>query len=160
MGDKSITLNLLPNFRRDVLFDQLPYLVRLGNPAILDIVKNGIVDDLSLQKYPLATGLLKDSMQDSLDMTVSSDGKVSNAAVRRQLDTKFPSVMRKPNPINAVFKEKAKLDTQNPIIGTLLTQIELGKLNNQKQIKKQLETTPSMKDLKIEEHLKRSRDFN
>ena len=51
-------------------------------------------------------------------------------------------------------------DTQDPITSTLLTQIELGKLNNEKQIKKQLETTPSIKDLKIAKQLKRLRDFN
>ena len=56
--------------------------------------------------------------------------------------------MSKPNPINAVFKGKAKFDTQHPLIGTLLTQIETGKSNHGKQIKKQLETAPSIKDLK------------
>ena len=88
-------------------------------------------------------------------MTVSSDGKLTDAAVRRKLDSKFPSVMRKPDPINAVFKDRAKFDTQNPIISTLLTQIESGKLNNEKKIKKRLETAPSIQDLKIAEQLKR-----
>ena len=78
--EKSVKLNLLPNFRKDVLFDQLPYLAHLENSAI---VKNGIGGDLGLQKYLLVTGLLKDSIQDSLDMTVCSDGKLSDAVVRR-----------------------------------------------------------------------------
>ena len=118
-----------------MLFDQLPYLGHLENPAIVDVVKNNIVEILSLQKYLLATGLLKGSIQDSLHMTVSSDGKLRDTAVRRQLDTKFLSAMRKPNPINVAFKDKAKFVTQNPIIGTLSTQIEVGKLNQEKQIK-------------------------
>ena len=84
------------------------------------------MNDLSLQKCLLATGLLKDSIQDSLDVVVSSDGKLGDA-VRRQLDTKFPSVMKRPNPIDAVFKYKAKFDTQNHITGTLLTQMQAGK---------------------------------
>ena len=84
------------------MFDQLPYLAHLENAAIVDVVKNGIVDNSSLQKYLLATGLLKDSIQDSVDIVVSSDGKLSDAAVRRQLVMKFPSVMRKPNPITAI----------------------------------------------------------
>ena len=71
--EKSIKLNLPPNFRKDVLLDQLAYLSHLENPAIVDVVKNGIVDDLSLQKYLLATGLLKDSIQDSLNTIVSSN---------------------------------------------------------------------------------------
>ena len=107
------------------------------------------MDDLSLQKYLSATGILKDSIQDNLDMIISSYGKLGNAEVRRQLNTKFPPVIRKPNPVDAVFKDKAKFDTQNAIFSTLLSQIELGKLNNEKQIKKQLETAPSIKYLEI-----------
>ena len=42
--------------------------------------------------------------------------------------------MRKPNPINVAFKDKTKFDTQNPIIGTLLTEIEASKLYHEKQI--------------------------
>ena len=133
--EKSIKLNLLPNFRKDVLLDQLAYLSHLENPAIVDVVKNGIVDDLSLQKYLLATGFLKDSIQDSLNTIVSSNGKLSDAAVRRQLNMKLPSVMRKPNPINAVFKDKATFDIQNLRTGTLLTQIEAGKLNQEDKLK-------------------------
>ena len=45
------------------------------------------------------TGLLNNSIQDGLDMIGSSVGKLYNAAVRRQIDTKFHSVMRKPNQI-------------------------------------------------------------
>ena len=40
--------------------------------------------------------------------------------------------MRKTNPITAVYNDKSKFDTQNPIIGTLLTKIESGKLNQEK----------------------------
>ena len=88
-NEKSIKLNPLPNFRKDVLFDQLPYQAHLENPAIIDVVKNGIVDDLSLKKYPLVTGLSNNSIQDSLYMIISSDGKLRHAVVRKQLDTKF-----------------------------------------------------------------------
>ena len=53
--------------------------------------------------------------------------------------------MKKPNPINVAFKDKAKFDARNPITGMLLTQIEAGKLNQEKQ----LENAPSIKNLKI-----------
>ena len=122
--EKSIKLNLPPNYRKDVLFDQLPYLNHLQNPAIKDVIKDDIVDNLSFQKYLFATGLLKDSIQDSLDMIVTN-GKSNDTAVRRALDTRYLLRMKKSNPIDAVFKDKAKFDTQNPIIGTLLTQINL-----------------------------------
>ena len=40
--------------------------------------------------------------------------------------------MTKPNPVDAVFKDKANFDTQNPIIDMPLTQIKAGKLNQKK----------------------------
>ena len=55
--EKSIKLNLPPNFRKDVLFDHLPYLGHLENPAIKDVIKDGTVDNLAFQKYLLATGI-------------------------------------------------------------------------------------------------------
>ena len=62
--------------------------------------------------------------------------------------------MKKSNPIDAAFKNKAKFDTQNPIIGTLLTQIQSGKTKNEKVIEKQLKDAPSIKDLQIAERLR------
>ena len=78
---------------------------------------------------------------------IVTDGKFKNSSVRRVLDTKYPLVMKKSNPIDVVFKDKTKFDTQNPIIGTLLTQIESGKSKNEKAIENQLNGTLSMKDL-------------
>ena len=39
--EKLIKLNLPPKFRRDVLFDHIPYLRHLENPAIKDVIKDG-----------------------------------------------------------------------------------------------------------------------
>lgn len=154
-----IKLNLPPDYRM-FLLEQLPYLVQLGNPAIADIVKNGIVDNMTLQKYLTATDLLKDSIQGRLNMIASDDGKLSDAALRRELDTKFPSVMCKPIPIDAVFKDQAKFDTQNPVISLQLTQIEIGKKQKEKEIKKQLASAPSVLDLKITGRLQRLSQFD
>ena len=46
--EKLIKLNLPPNYRKDILFDQLPYLGHLENAAIKDVIKDNIVDNLSL----------------------------------------------------------------------------------------------------------------
>ena len=46
--------------------------------------------------------------------------------------------MKKLNSIDVAFKDKTKFDTQNSIIGTLLTQIESGKTKNEKLIENQL----------------------
>ena len=90
----------------------------------------------------MATSLWKDRIQDILNIIVSDDGKLSDAAVRRQLHTEFPSVMPKPISTNAIFKDQVKFDTQNPIISSLLTQIEIGKKQKGKEIKKNWRTYP------------------
>ena len=46
--------------------------------------------------------------------------------------------MTKPNPVEVVFKAKAKFDMQNSIISTLLTQIQSGKTKTEKAIENQL----------------------
>ena len=64
------------------------------NPTLNNIIKNSVVDNSELQKYLLATDLLQDSKQQSLDMTVT-DGAFNDAVVRRELDLKYSSIMKK-----------------------------------------------------------------
>ena len=109
--ENKIHLNLPPNYKKCVFFDQLPYSAHLKNPTIQGVVNNGINNKKTFQKYLLATSILESFIQDSLDKIVSDDGKLSDAAVHRQLDLKIPSVMKKTKPINYVFKDIAKFDT-------------------------------------------------
>ena len=147
--------NLLPNYKRDVLFKQFPYLSHVKNLALNEIIKNGIVDDVELQKYLLATDLLQDTIQQNLDMVVT-DGFFNNAAARRELDQKCPTLMKKPNPVNVIFKDKAHFDVQNPIIGLLAVQVS----NNEKAIFEQIKKAPSTKDVTISERLEKLKKFD
>ena len=96
--------SLHPNYKRDILFKQFLYLNHVKNPTLNKIIKNRIVDNVEFQKYLLATDLLQDSIQQSLDMVVT-DGFCNNAAVRRELDQKYPTLMKKPNSVNVIFKD-------------------------------------------------------
>ena len=147
--------NLPPNYKRDILFEQFLYLSHVKNLMLNKIIKNGIADDVELQKYLLATGLLQDSIQQSLDMVVT-DGFFNNAAVRRELDQKYPTLMKKPNPINVIVKDKAHFDVQNPIIGLHVVQVS----NNEKAIFEQIKKAPPMKDVTISERLQKLKKFN
>ena len=53
--EKLIKLNLPLNYRKDVLFDHIPYLGHPENPAIKDVARDGVVDNIALQKYLLVT---------------------------------------------------------------------------------------------------------
>ena len=78
------------------------------------------------KKYLLTTDLLQDTIQENLNMIVT-DGGFNNASVHRELDTKYPSVMKKSNLIDVVFKDKAKFDVQNPVVGSLIVQVQQNK---------------------------------
>ena len=75
-----------------------------------------------MQKFLLATDLLQDSIQENLNMIVT-DGGFNSASIRQVLDMKFPSVMKKPNPIKVIFKDKSKFDIQNPVVSLIITQV-------------------------------------
>ena len=84
------------NYKKNLLFNKLLHIAQLNDPAIDDVVRSKKTDDISIQKFLLATDLLQDMIQDNLDMIVT-DGDFNDASVRRALDTKFPSVMKKPD---------------------------------------------------------------
>ena len=131
-SENKLQFNFLPDFRKYILFDKLPCLTHSKNPTLNNIIKNGVVDNLELQKHLLATGLLKYSVQQSLDMIVT-DGGFKDAAVRRELDLKYPSIMKKPNTIDVVLKDKAKFDMQNQKLVLLLLRFK-----KTKQMRRQL----------------------
>ena len=121
------------------------YVTKLDNPEIENVINGNNADDLSVQKFLLATDLLQDRVQESLNMIVT-DGNFNNASIRRALDTNYPSVMKKPNLIDFVFKDKAKFDVQNPIIGSLFEQIT--KNLKKEVVRKLLNASTAQKDTK------------
>ena len=99
-------------------------------------------------------GILKGSIQDSLDMIVR-DIDFNNARICRALDLKEPNLMKKPNPVELVFKDKSKFDTQILIVGELLKETQKNKLH-----KNLLNKFRLLKDVKTGERLNRLKRFN
>ena len=102
----------------------------------------------------MATGLLQDSIQQSLDMVVT-DGFLNNAAVRKELDQEYRTLMKKSNPVNVIFKDKAYFDTQNLIIDLLAAQVS----NNEKAIFEQIKKALSTIDVTVSERLEKLKNL-
>ena len=150
--------DLHQDFKKELLFKKQPYVAHLENPAINDVVKGGKVDSLALQKFLLATDLLQDSIQENLNMIVM-DGGFNDGSIYQVLDMKFTSVMKKTNPIEVMFKDKSKFDVQNPVVGSLITQVVDNK-KKEKEILRALDQAPSIKDLDIEKRFCNLKNFN
>ena len=156
-NDENFNLDLPKNFKKELLFENLPFVAQLKNPAIENVVKGKTADDLSIQKYLLATGLLEDTIQNNLDMIIT-DNEFNNAGIRRVLDQKYPTIMGKPTATSFMFKEKAKFDIQNPIIGSLYNEVLTDKQKERRQID-EIGKAPSITDLNIQKRLDALKKF-
>ena len=152
---QKLLFNLPLNYKKDVLFRKAPYFAEVNNPAIDDKVLGKKTDDLSIQKFLLGKGVLEDAVLDNLDMIVT-DRRFNNVGIRRKLDKKYPSIMKKPTASNFLFCDKKQFDLQNPVIGGLYNQL---KIRTADQLKL-LRTAPKIKDLKIQLALDRLKKFN
>ena len=150
-NENKINLDLPRNFKKELLFENLPFVAQLNNPAIENVVSGKNSDDISIQKFLLATGLLEDTIQNNLDMIVT-DGDFNNAGVRRVLDQKYPTIMGKPTATSFIFKDKAKFDIQNPIIGGVYNEILTDKQKEKRQLNL-IGNAPSITDLNIKKGL-------
>ena len=87
------------------------------------------------------------------------DGGFNDAFIRLVLDMRFPSVMKKPNTIEVMFKDKSKFDVQNHVVGSLITQV-VDSNNKEKEILRALDQASSIKDLDIEKRFCDLKNFN
>ena len=152
---EKIRFNLPLNYKKNVLFQQVPYFAEANNPAIDDVVLGNKRDDLSIQKFLLSKGVLEDAVLDNLDMIVT-DRKFNNAGIRRKLDLKYPSIVKKPTASNFLFRDLKQFNVQNPVIGGLYNQLQIRTSDQLKLLRK----APRIKDLKIRNALERLKKFN
>ena len=152
---QKLRFNLPLDYKKDVLFRKVPYFAGVNNKAIDDVVSGKKRDDLSIQKFLLGKGVLEDAVLDNLDMIVI-DRRFNNAGIRRKLDKKYPSIMKKPTASNFLFRDKKQFDLQNPVIGGLYNQLRIQTADQLELLKK----APKIKDLKIENALNRLKKFN
>ena len=54
-------------------------------------------------------------------------GKHNQASFCRKLDPIVKNVWRKENPLELLFEDVSKFDAQNPVTGSLLKEIDVGK---------------------------------
>ena len=152
---QKLRFNLPLDYKKNVLFRKVPYFAEANNKAINDVVLGKKTDDLSIQKFLLGKGVLEDAVLDNLDMIVT-DRRFNNAGIRRKLDKKYPSIMKKPTASNFVFRDKKQFDLQNPVIGGLYNQLKIQTADQLALLKK----APKIKDLKIQLALDRLKKFN
>ena len=69
-------------------------------------------------------------------------------------DPKYNFFKKNDNPLDVVYREQAKFDVQNPVIGSLLKQINRARLTDE-NTKKTLDKGPDPRNLDLEERFKK-----
>ena len=101
-----------------------------------------MTDDI--KNFLLGTSDYARGIQSDIDLYVTR-GRHNQASFRRKLDPIEKSVWRTENPLALLFKDIANFDAQNPVIGSLLRKIDLGKRStNSDLIKKSLSKAPDI----------------
>ena len=86
-------------------------------------------------------------------------GRHNQASFRRKLDPIEKSVWRTENRLALLFKDVANFDIQNPVIGSLLREIDLGKRStNSDLIKKSLSKAPDINDTILLQRFKKFKE--
>ena len=79
-----------------------------------------------VQKYILATSDFAKSMQTDINHYVTKD-RINDASFRQKLDPISKNILRRQNPLELVFEGISTFDAQNPIVGSLLREVDIKK---------------------------------
>ena len=149
----TIQLNVSPDEKGKDLVKHLPYLAQIEDPIFQNKVEDLINNDEDLQAYLFATEDLNRTLEESLQLAVGH-GKINDATkVRHELernDKSYKYFQKNDNPLDVLFREKAKFDVQNPIIGSLLDEINKGKTTEKGQISA-VKGAPNPADIEVED---------
>ena len=83
-----------------------------------------------VQKYILATSYFAKSMQTDINHYVTKD-RINDTSFRQKLDPISKNILRRQNPLELVFEDISTFDAENPIVGSLLREIDIKKKSSQ-----------------------------
>ena len=108
-----------------------------------------------VQKYLLATSDFAKSVQTDINHYVTRDRR-NEASFRQKLDPISKNILRRQNPLELVFEDISTFDSENPIVGSLLREIDLSKKQTDSDFIRSLPSQPG-KELEIKRRLDKLR---
>ena len=110
-----------------------------------------------VQKYHLATSDFAKSIQMDINHYVIRD-RINNASFRQKLDPVSKNILRRQNPLELVFEDISTFDAENPIVGSLLREIDIKKKQSGSDFIKSLPSHPG-KEFEIKKRLEKLREI-
>ena len=101
--------------------------VDTNNDFFANISHDTNIPKEDVQKYLLATSDLANSMQTDINYYVTRDRINDASSFRQKLDPISKNILRRQNPLELVFEDVSTFDAENPIVGSLLREIDIKK---------------------------------
>ena len=92
-------------------------------------IDNGSDSDIPrevVQKYILATSDFPKSIQTDMNHNVTRD-RINDASFRQRLGPISKNILRRQNPLELTFENISTFDAENPIVGSLLREVDIKK---------------------------------
>ena len=96
-----------------------------------------------VQKYILATSDFAKGMQSDINKYVTK-GIINNASFRQKVDLISKNIIRRQYPLELVFEDISTFDIENPIVGSLLKEIDVGKKDTASELIKKSPRAPGV----------------
>ena len=104
-----------------------------------------------VQKYILATSDYARSIQTDINHYVTRD-RISDVSFRQKLDPISKNILRRQNPLELILEDISTFDAENPIVGSLLREIDINKKQSDSDFIKSLPSQPD-KEFEIKKRL-------
>ena len=104
-----------------------------------------------VQKYILATSDFAKSIQIDINHYVTKD-RINDASFRQRLDPISKNILRRQNPLELVFEDISTFDAENPVLRSLLREIDINKKQSGIDFIKSLPSHPG-KEFEIQRRL-------
>ena len=130
----------------------------LGSDLYGRIVNDADILSEDVQKNLLATSDFAKGMQTDINHYVTIDN-INNASFRQKLDPISKNILRRQNPLALVFEDISTFDAENPIAGSLLRELDVGKKDVASDLIKKVPGPPGL-DFVIQNRLSKLKEGN
>ena len=128
----------------------------IGSDFYERIANDSNIPPEDVQKYILATSDFAQGTQTDINHYVTRN-RINNASFRQKLDPISKNILRRQNPLELVFEDISTFDAENPIVGSFLRELDVGKKNLSSVLVKKAPTPPGV-DIALRNRLNRLRD--
>ena len=129
----------------------------IGSDFYSRVTNDSDIPDDDVQKYILATSDFAKSIETDINHYVTGD-RINDASFRQKLDSISKNILRRQNPLELAFEDVSTFDAENPIVRSLLREIDLQKKQTDSNFTKSLPSQPG-KEFEIQKRLDRLRDL-